>query len=133
VDLSRSAWPASGTPPAVRDLVQTFPSWLLVQTPALAAPATQARHRGEFDAIQLALEIGADALLIDEVRGRRLAKQRGLSTLGTVGLLERAADTGLIDDLAAVHDRLRAIGFHVAEALLANSLAAHLARKLLDG
>jgi predicted nucleic acid-binding protein len=124
---------ADGTPPAVRDWVHANPSWLVVKTPENAAPRSQSRHRGEFDAIELALEIGADALLIDEVRGRRLAAQRGLLTLGTVGLLERAADQGLIDDLSASHDRLREMGFHVAEGLLANSLAAHRARKSSRG
>ena len=45
-------------------------------------------------AIALAEELKADRLLIDERDGRDVAKQRGLSVVGTLNVLNEAADEG---------------------------------------
>jgi hypothetical protein len=91
-------------------------------------PASCGPDPGEAAAISLAAELGA-ALLIDELDGRREAQARGLTVIGAVGILERAADVGLIPDLAAVHTRIRGLRFHIADAILQASLARHLARR----
>ena len=61
---------------------------------------------GEAEAIALAQEVRAEALLIDERAGRNAARQLGLSPLGTVGLL-RAKERGLCGDIAPLLDQLR--------------------------
>ena len=50
--------------------------------------------------------------------------------VGAVGVLERAADRGLIADLATVHDRIRSLPFRVAEVILQDSLTRHIANKV---
>ena len=62
---------------------------------------------GEAEAIALAQEVRAEALLIDERAGRNAARQLGLSPLGTVGLLLRAKERGLCGDIAPLLDQLR--------------------------
>ena len=52
---------------------------------------------GELEAICLAQEIHADAVLMDDRAGRNPAIQCGLAVVGTIGLLEQAAARGLID------------------------------------
>ena len=42
---------------------------------------------GEAEALALAVEVHADAVLIDEAAGRALARQRGLLPLGVLGIL----------------------------------------------
>jgi predicted nucleic acid-binding protein len=123
-EMSRPA-----TPQVVRDWIAQPPVWFSVRTPATPVSPAQLRHRGERDAIALAQEIKADAILLDEEKPRAQAAALGLAVVGTVGVLERAADRGLITDLNAVHTALQATDFHVSAALLANSLARHLARK----
>jgi predicted nucleic acid-binding protein len=61
---------------------------------------------GELEAISLAQEIHADAILIDDRVGRNAAIRCGLAVVGTVGLLEKSAARGLID-LPLVVERLR--------------------------
>ncbi len=45
---------------------------------------------GEAETIALACELSADAVLVDEKRGRRVAGGLGLRVIGTVGILLRA-------------------------------------------
>jgi predicted nucleic acid-binding protein len=112
----------------VRDLVASPPAWLKTVTPSSSAPSQSLRHRGEQDAMQLALELKADAILLDEHAARIRASKLGLRVIGTVGLLEQAANKGLIQDLAALHDRLRSSWFYVSDSILNESLARHGAR-----
>jgi len=55
--------------------------------------------RGEAEAIALAVELKADILLIDELEGRRMARESGLTVRGVLGVLMRAKKTG---SLAAI-------------------------------
>ncbi len=123
-EMSRAA-----TPQIVRDWLDRPPPWFSVREPSSAMPPSIRRHRGERDAINLAREIHADALLLDEERARTEALALGVAVVGTVGVLQRAADQGLIADLKAVHDQLRQIRFRVDERILNDSLSRHLASR----
>jgi uncharacterized protein len=54
-------------------------------------------HRGEAEAIALAMEIKADLILIDERDARIVAKRAGLTVTGALGILLRAKEAGQIE------------------------------------
>jgi predicted nucleic acid-binding protein len=75
-------------PEIVRTWTAQAPRWLEVRTPAKSADPSLARlDPGERDAIMLAAELNADQLIVDDREGRRLAEERGITVIGTLGVL----------------------------------------------
>ncbi len=54
---------------------------------------------GEADSIILAIEKNSDFLLMDERKGRKIAKEIGLQVVGLIGILIQAKKNGLIPNL----------------------------------
>jgi predicted nucleic acid-binding protein len=77
---------------------------------------------GEREAICLAEELHAAAVLMDERKGRAVARQRGLAVVGTIGVLEKAASLRLLD-LEAALVALRRTTFFGSEELIQAALA----------
>jgi len=110
-------------PPAVQSWIAGFPAWLeIAQTPAVTLAT--GIHKGEAAAIALAAAMHADLLLMDDRRGVRAAKQQGLRVTGTLGLLELAAERGLVDFAGAIR-KLESSSFRRPEALLHALLDKH--------
>jgi predicted nucleic acid-binding protein len=117
-------------PETVRRWAAHLPLWCEVRRPAALSPGEALEHlgAGEQEAMLLAVEQHADVLLIDEEDGRRAALARALSVTGTLGVLERAAERGLID-LPSTLTRLLTTSFRVREELIQAALARDAARK----
>ncbi|MCD7717329.1 MAG: DUF3368 domain-containing protein [Lachnospiraceae bacterium] len=74
---------------------------------------------GESEAIILSDEKKADILLMDEAKGRLVAKQMGLTIMGTVGILMTAYEEQLLTSLEIEQciEALRENGRHISEKL----------------
>jgi predicted nucleic acid-binding protein len=79
---------------------------------------------GEREAILLAEAIAADGILIDDLAGRRIAIDRGLRVLGTIGLLEVAAEEGRVDFLEVL-SQIKAAGVFMSRSLEADLRGKH--------
>ena len=86
----------------------TLPAWIRQQQPSTISAVVRAAglDSGETAALNLALEIHADALLADERRGHRVAVQLGIKTVGVLGILLHARTSGLIPHLRPLLDQL---------------------------
>lgn len=73
--------------------------------------------KSEVEATALALELNADWLLMDDLSGRREAIRIGLTVMGTVGVLIRAKQESLIEQLEPLLDELGAAGFRFSRNL----------------
>jgi predicted nucleic acid-binding protein len=78
---------------------------------------------GESEAISLALEMDTRYLLLDDRRGRLVARRLGLPVTGTLGVLRLAKRRGVIVAIRPHVEALEAVGFHMTPVLLAQVLA----------
>ena len=99
--------------------------WLVIV--ALESPerVTELAHvvdRGEAEAILLAEERGSRFLLLDERRGRALARSRGVAVVGTGGVLVVAKKRGLLPNVGRALDTLADAGYRLSPRLRAEIL-----------
>ncbi len=70
---------------------------------------------GEAEAICLARELGARWFIVDDRRGQKRAAERGVKTVGTLGVIVTAKNEGLVEDAAALFDELERGGFYISD------------------
>jgi uncharacterized protein len=110
-------------PPVPGTLEVKTASWIEIRQVVNRNTVEQLQHKvrldpGESEAIALALELGADLLLIDERRGRAEANRLGLRITGLLGLLIEAKHQNLIAAVKPLMDALIATSeFRVSSAL----------------
>ncbi len=106
-------WPGSDNVAAV--------SWVrrhAVQNRWLVIALQRDLDRGEAESIALALELGADLVVMDEKEGRHAAQRLGLKVIGVLGILLEAKSKGAIDRVRPFLDALRqTAGFYLSESL----------------
>ena len=115
------------TPPQVQQWARSLPAWAAVQAPTTINLSLDI-DAGELEAICLAREIRAAAVLMDDRAGRSAAIHCGLAVVGTIGLLERAAARGLLD-LPEMMGRLRKTNARLDPELIRAGLERDRARK----
>lgn len=108
-------------PTTVREWLAAHPAWLKVEQPS-AVDRTLRLDDGEREAISLAIELRADFLLVDDLKARKVAHRAGLAITGTLGILEKASERGLLK-LRPALDQLRQTDFTIDPKLIDRALA----------
>lgn len=73
---------------------------------------------GEAESIAMAKEKKADLLLMDEAKGRKIAKQEGIEVTGLLGILLAAKSRGYVNSVTLLMDRLISeVGFRIGDQL----------------
>jgi len=101
-------------------------SWVMqreIQNRLLADALQRDLDQGESESIALAVELGADMVLMDEKEGRHAAQRLRLRVIGVIGILLEAKAKGLLDQLRPQLDALRWIaGFYMSDSLYRSTL-----------
>jgi predicted nucleic acid-binding protein len=120
--IPRAVWQEAveegGDDPNVKDIASA--SWIKVQdirSSQLLTALLALLDKGEAEAIVLAIEIGADLILLDESDARKVAELYNLRKTGLLGVLIKARQQGRIQSLKIYLDQLRNTGFHLSEGI----------------
>ena len=87
-----------------------LPAWVRISSAVQVSGEVRAcpdLDSGETEALSLALEWHADAVLMDEAAGRRAAMVLKVTSVGVAGILIRARSRGLIPAVRPLLERLR--------------------------
>jgi len=114
---------APSTPMKIREWIASPPGWLRILEPAKIDSGLDL-GAGEIGAIALAEQLKASLLLVDDRRARRVAEQRGLDAIGTLGVLVSAASKNLIN-MPELLGRLGTTSFRVSASLIQKTLKGH--------
>ena len=115
----------AAAPLLVQNWIDTLPDWLKIQPVNQASDAiVDLLDPGERAAILLGQELNADLLLLDDMKARRTATDRGLAITGILGILDQAASMKLIDLPAAIQS-LQNTSFWASDSLFQRLLDKH--------
>ena len=121
LDLLRDLFQQVSIPPTVSNEISRtlphLPDWIRVTEPR-SVEATRdvvGLHRGELEAIALALDVHASVLILDDLPARRHALSLGLAIIGTAGVLVMAKRSNLIPSVREPLDALRRGGFRLRQ------------------
>jgi predicted nucleic acid-binding protein len=117
-------------PQQVQSWANNPPQWLEIRSPK-TIPKFPALDPGEAAAIALAQELKADAVLIDERDGTKVAKRLGLNATSTLAILGLAAEQRLLS-LPIVIAELRRTTFRGPAKLIEEMLRIDEARRSRD-
>lgn len=96
-------------------------AWIDVQgvTERVLLPTIVDLGPGEAEAIALALSCQGSLLILDDRLGRRIARLSGVACTGTLGVLLKAKQVGLLSRVAPVLEQLRQTTMHLTPELIA--------------
>lgn len=99
----------------------SIPDWILtteVKDKQKQLELEKLLDKGESSSIALALEIANSTLIIDELKGRKIAQSLNIEIIGTIGVILLAGKKGLINDVIGTTLRLVNEGFRLSDDLI---------------
>jgi predicted nucleic acid-binding protein len=98
-----------------------LPKWIEirpVQDITLKEVFKESVDPGEASAIALAMETSNAILIIDDLKGRKLASKMALSFTGTLGLLVKAKEYGVISSVKPYIEKIQNTDFRISSSLV---------------
>lgn len=75
-------------------------------------------RKGEIEAMALYKKLGADKLLVDDKRARKLAQLNGMNIIGSLGILLIAKEKGLIEQIKPYVEIIKESDIYINEELI---------------
>jgi len=113
-------------PNAVADEFGKPLDWFIIEkvaSPLLVKLLMTQLDYGESEVIALAMEKPDSIAIIDDKKARRIAKDLGIKVMGTVAVVIKAKQKGVISEAKPILNALNAAGFHLSKALYSKALA----------
>lgn len=108
------------TPEIVKEFGKKLPEWFDVKSPVnktYQRILEASLDLGEASAIALAIEEKDSLLIVDELKGRKFAEQLGLNFTGTLGILIRAKQRGILSSIKPALQKIKQTNFRLSKEL----------------
>ena len=99
---------------------QELPSWFEIREPSdrnYQSIIEASVDKGEASAIALAVELDDCLLIIDDLKGRKLALELGLIIIGTIGVIVDAKIAGIIPSIKPILSKIKQSNFRISAEL----------------
>ncbi len=109
------------TPTIQKEFGIELPSWISIKSPSdnhYQKILEMDLDDGEASAIALSLEVDNSILLIDDLKGRKIAERLNLRYSGTFGLILKAKQIGRIKSVREILEKVKGTNFRFSEKLL---------------
>lgn len=100
------------------EYIDPLPKWIEIQIPKekrYQKILEQRIDKGEASLMVLALELQHCVVSIDDLRARKVAKDLDLRLTGTLGIILKAKNTGLITSTKEAIEKLKRVNFRISE------------------
>ena len=116
------------TPEVAKEFVDELPVWIKIESVAdlkYQEFLTTQIDLGEASAIALATEKADPLLLLDDLKARRLAIKLNMKVTGTLGVISKAKQMGIIERIKPIIEKLRVTNFRISETVITELLTIH--------
>jgi predicted nucleic acid-binding protein len=113
------------TPEISGEFQKSLPDWIKVKPPGNKKYQKLIENHldvGEASAIALAMEDKESLIILDDLRARKYAKRLGIKITGTLGVINKAKETGIIEKIKPVIENLIEKDFRVSKNIIQNLL-----------
>jgi predicted nucleic acid-binding protein len=99
---------------------QPIPDWIEIVEPTtnLHQGLSSYLDKGEATAISLAAEHENSLLIIDEIKGRKAAKEMGIPVTGSLGVLITAKNKGHLQAIKPIINKIQKTNFRISKELI---------------
>lgn len=109
------------TPEIQQEYGNPLPDWFVVEASTNLQQLTVLKlllDDGEASAIALCLEKPNSLLIIDERKGRKVAQDLNITTIGTLGILFEAKQQGYLEKIRPLIEKMQQTDFRISKELL---------------
>jgi len=113
------------TPEVLGEFGKPLPGWIIIE------PVKDKKYQrfmeaqldiGESSVIALAAEKGDVTLILDDLRARKLSRRLGLKYTGSLGVINKAKEIGVIDKIRPLLDKFIKTDFRISDKVIDNLL-----------
>ena len=113
------------TPEVAEEYSLKLPEWVHIVSPANRSMQNILEKyvdKGEASAIALGTEIEGCTIILDDYSARKMAEKLNLAITGTLGVIIKAKNDGIIISIKPFIERLKATNFRLSPSLYAEAL-----------
>lgn len=122
LDLLRKVYETVTTTPEVaKEFMYTLPDWIRIEEVKDKKYQDFLETQidwGEASAIALAKEMESPLVLLDDLKARKLAVKLNLKVTGTLGVIHKAKQIGVLENIKPIIEKLQATNFRISENIL---------------